>query len=377
MPNPPVQFQASYLPGLNTLRFFAAFFVIVSHLPNSWVSLGYCSTIEDFDRYFGQLLHRGFSAVEFFFTLSGFLITYLLIQENRKTQNISLKDFYIRRVLRIWPLYFLVMIAGFIILGYLYPLISHKTYLTFSVWEGVLLYTFFLPNLAKSLWDVGMLAPLWSIGVEEQFYLFWAPLMKLFRKNILPILLIFIALSVTFFATFRHFHLSPNLEGFFDSLKFHYMAIGGLFAYITCFYPKEYNASFLAKPIFQAFVWIWVLYYYIFGIDFKGAEVILLPLMYAFLIMSVAIVSKPLLNIEVKAFTYLGEISYGLYMYHKLADYFLRLIYPKLGLHFGGNTGNILLYSLLQIGLTILIAHFSYQYFEKYFMNLKRKFQKV
>src|SRR5436190_10849402 len=98
--------RLQYLPGLNALRFFAAFFVVISHAGISLYKLG----LQDP----GTLvfLNRGGDAVDFFFTLSGFLITYLLIVELNKTGTVSIKQFYLRRIYRIWPLYFLIVVAG-------------------------------------------------------------------------------------------------------------------------------------------------------------------------------------------------------------------------------------------------------------------------
>lgn len=103
-----------YFPNLNGLRFIAAFMVIVYH-------------IEQFLSYFGyQNLTRnpvikliGPLGVELFFVLSGFLITYLILAEEKVTKTISIKDFYIRRILRIWPLYYFVGFLAFFVLPHL------------------------------------------------------------------------------------------------------------------------------------------------------------------------------------------------------------------------------------------------------------------
>ncbi len=98
-----------YFPSLNGVRFFAAFLVIVDHL-------------ELFKSYFGfnTLWPESFSAhlgslgVTIFFVLSGYLITFLLLTEN-KISGIKIKNFYFRRILRIWPLYYLIVIISFFI----------------------------------------------------------------------------------------------------------------------------------------------------------------------------------------------------------------------------------------------------------------------
>src|SRR5215831_17781649 len=103
-----------YLKGLNALRFLAAAFVIISHGQQSITKLG-------FDKFSSlSVFNRGGDAVEFFYVLSGFLITYLLMGELDKTGTISIRSFYARRVFRIWPLYFLIVTLGFGFLGVIY-----------------------------------------------------------------------------------------------------------------------------------------------------------------------------------------------------------------------------------------------------------------
>src|ERR1044071_5481753 len=96
--------QRIYFPGLNGLRFLAASAVIITHvellkgvlgLPNHWKN--------------PVLFNLGGLGVYFFFVLSGFLITYLLLSEKNMTGHISIKKFYFRRIFRIWPIYYLLV----------------------------------------------------------------------------------------------------------------------------------------------------------------------------------------------------------------------------------------------------------------------------
>src|SRR5580692_1479144 len=112
-----------YFPGLSGLRFIAAFFVLISHAYQTAVKVGFIGEIRS-----SVFFDRGASAVDFFFTLSGFLITYLLLQEWAATGTISLPHFYLRRVCRIWPLYFFVLATGFILFGIVYPRMFHVPY---------------------------------------------------------------------------------------------------------------------------------------------------------------------------------------------------------------------------------------------------------
>ena len=125
-----------YFPGLNALRFFAAFAVIVTHVElmkkyigfqNSWVDIWPKLTDNihtpiqgiiagKFSWYQPFIAEAGPLGVTFFFVLSGFLITYLLFAEKKEKGDIKIRAFYARRVFRIWPLYYLIFVLGFFIL---------------------------------------------------------------------------------------------------------------------------------------------------------------------------------------------------------------------------------------------------------------------
>lgn len=111
--------QIHHFLGLNALRFFAAFLVVLHHaeqirLKNDLFNLKNFS-----------LFNNGGIAVSFFFVLSGFLISYLLLKEVKQTGDISIKKFYVRRILRIWPLYFLLVFIGALIIPICLDLINH------------------------------------------------------------------------------------------------------------------------------------------------------------------------------------------------------------------------------------------------------------
>ena len=148
-----------HLKGLNGIRALAALGVLVGHLG------------------FSTMAPR---MVTIFFALSGFLITYLLLHEKDKTGTVHITKFYVRRALRIWPLYFL-----FIILA---VLASDK-----ALDSNFLYYIFFSGNLALVLKATyPYLAHYWSLGVEEQFYLFWPWVMRFSKSIIGGIMAVFI-----------------------------------------------------------------------------------------------------------------------------------------------------------------------------------------
>jgi len=170
-PAPATPVNRIHFPGLNALRFYAALAVVYSHVVQNVSPMPVIAEI------MGPFLIDGHSAVNLFFVLSGFLITYLLLRESIEHGDVAVGKFYVRRILRIWPLYYLVIIIGLVV----FPLIFGPNY-TFSVFYAeypsmpvtiatkLALVFFLLPNLA------GITAPMvhiWSIGVEEQFYLVW------------------------------------------------------------------------------------------------------------------------------------------------------------------------------------------------------------
>lgn len=186
--------------GLNALRFFAAFFVLIHH---GEVIRGK-NGLEDF----GWLgfFNNGGNGVTFFFVLSGFLITYLLLKEVVKTGRVYIKKFYLKRILRIWPLYFLLVFIGTIGLPFAFNILQIEYQMPYTIGQTWYYFLFFLPGLVTYFYGHHFLEPLWSIGVEEVFYLFWAPLMEWFKRHVFVLLI-----SVILFMSFL------RLLGFFIS----------------------------------------------------------------------------------------------------------------------------------------------------------------
>ena len=142
-----------YFPNLNGLRFIAAFLVIIHHIEQikSFLKIDNYLEVIPFVGIIGKL------GVVLFFVLSGFLITYLLLAEEQKYKKISIKKFYIRRILRIWPLYFLIILLSLLIL----PNISIFTLPGFGkdvvhqyLFFKIILYAVFFPNLVFTLFGM-------------------------------------------------------------------------------------------------------------------------------------------------------------------------------------------------------------------------------
>jgi len=367
-----------YFKGFNGLRFLAAFLVVLSH-----AILSIKKQNIKLDPFFfeNKIFHSGSEAVNFFFTLSGFLITYLLIKEYKQQDKISIKQFYKRRIYRIWPLYFLIICIGFIGLGVFYPLVfDGNKYFEFSETTSVvLLFVFFLPNLATTIYKMGVLNPLWSIGVEEQFYLFWAPLFKLFKGKILVSALIILILSFVIFLASSSGYFSYETSKFLSTLRFHYMAIGAMFAYGVVYFNlyKAIINSKISRFLIPVIILIYLNYDLVLVNSFFTDLIV--AVLYSILLINVSSVKKPWINLESKLISHLGIISYGIYMYHLLVDNCLRLICQSFEIDkfFYSSALFLVSYTLVLLLITIIIAHFSYKYFELYFINKKKHYKKL
>ena len=169
--------------------------------------------------------------VNFFFCLSSFLITYILLKEKEKTNTISITSFWIRRILRIWPLYFLIVFFGVVIL----PLLSHFITAIKQDRTELFYYLLFIYNfepIIKHSPETSNIGFLWTICVEEQFYLIWPLILFLFRK-IKKQYIIFITISLVsllFRTIYRNnwFVLTYHTIAVFSD-----MGIGALLAWIV------------------------------------------------------------------------------------------------------------------------------------------------
>ena len=182
-----------HFKGLNAVRFLAAAVVAIAHASVllMWEPSTYphgLGEIPNVARSGGLNPETAKLAVICFFVLSGFLITYLLLAEEARTGAISIRAFYLRRILRIWPLYYLLVLCGFLLLPHVSllglpipPVHEHSWWLEFALYMTV------FPNLAV---PVPYLAHLWSIGVEEQFYILWPILLVLFPNRIRRLLVV-------------------------------------------------------------------------------------------------------------------------------------------------------------------------------------------
>jgi peptidoglycan/LPS O-acetylase OafA/YrhL len=380
-----------YFKNLDGLRFIAAFFVI----------LGHCQNIVG-ERYQKQNLtipYQPFAnklavfGVDFFFVLSGFLIAYMLIEEIEKTGTIQVKRFYIRRSLRLWPLYLTVGVIGILSANFFINWfnIGYAQGTTSDLLVNLFcLFTFSLNFETLFGWMNGggslMLGHFWSLGVEEQFYLAFAPLLRWAKDKMVWLFLGLIAvgfLSSYFWVEIANDLLKLNLDATklndsfynFTINRFFYFGLGGLFAWLTQTQrrtpqyplPKWANIvlqlSFVVPALFFMFRWVF----------FEGADWFINGLL-AVGFVSVAINEHSVLRLEQGWLKYLGKISFGIYIFHLFAIRLSEKI--LLSLKFDVfSTQYLILYPLIATVLAVGFAVISYEFFEKHFLKLKNKFR--
>lgn len=350
-----------YLPGLNGLRAIAALSVLIAH-----VSL---KGIADFGLpYLFDLPMAGYG-VTLFFVISGFLITYLLLQEQGKTQTVDVRKFYIRRILRIWPVYYLflsVCVVVFFMLG------EQRVLLVKEMW----FYVFFAANIPFVLQNgILILVHYWSIGVEEQFYLIWPWIVKSMKTSLLRIaLLVFILLfllKIVFWMTLGNTSLEYR---FITVTRFHCMMVGAMGAILFHNEHKQFiNLS--TNTVVQLVSW---LLFFMVGFNILSIPAVIGQELIAFaslcMIMGQIIVNRRIINLENIFFDFIGQISYGIYVIHPLIIFLLSKVYRDINIAPALKYG--LVYSSVTIS-TVMVAWLSYTYFEKPFLKFKSRFAVV
>jgi peptidoglycan/LPS O-acetylase OafA/YrhL len=360
--------KAVYFPGLNGIRALAALAVVVSHIT---LSLDGDFHLKAF--FFGinkSGTPKGYRMADYgvsmFFALSGFLITYLLQMESDK-QEINVPKFYLRRMLRIWPLY------------YLYLILCTLTFLFFGMdvnFKTLFYFIFFAANIPVIFqFALPLVAHLWSIGVEEQFYLFWPWVVKKVKSNIVPWMIGFIVLQDVIRFLLWHYYPYSNAANFALINRFDSMLLGAVGAVLY----KQKHPLFLKMvdtKWMQAFAFI-ILGLMIankFQFNASVGDNFMASLITVILIVGQINKKNRLISLENPVLDFLGKISFGIYMYHPLLIFIFSKIYAPI-------TGNsvfkyILIYSSV-LGTSIGIAYLSYAYFESWFIRLKSRFTVV
>ena len=350
-----IKFQ---LPNLTSLRFFLAIFVVLYHLPQYCENRGF--------PFFNKLpiFFKGDEAVFMFFSLSRFLIIRGLIIEKSKNGFIDLKKFYLRRVLRIFPLYYLILIFGFIFYKIIAPHFGYVDTSNYNLLLGIILGSSFFANILATMKPGGILEILWSIGIEEQFYIFIAPVLKFMKiKNFVLFLFLFTTLY------FIIFHLSEFNFLSNYSMYFYFFSFSGVIAYLSL-QNIIITKSYICYPIYGLFLMLFFSNNIQENLNTTLYNLICM-ITFSLTIWMLSQKSNSFLNHRI--LNHLGKISYGIYMYHAVVFQLIGFVFIKFKIpKLISSNNSILLFYGAVISITIIISHFSFKYFENYFIKLKK-----
>ena len=364
-------YKTKYFKELNSLRFIGFIGIFFGHVffsnsPEIINSKLYATLFS-----YGKIL--GFISIDSFFVLSSFLITWKALEEIKLTSNFQFKNFLIRRSLRIWPLYFLIVFVGFL-LEYL------KSYYFLEFEKLPSLWNFILFILNYDIIENGynflfFMVFMWSISVEEQFYIFWAIIMKWFNKYLFGISFLIIIISLFFRIYFINDSLSLN---FHTASALGNFGIGSLTAILAFKYQHFINKLkslsrnkilFFYVTIFTFFILMPVLLENDFFIVIQR---VLFSIFFSFIILEQTYCENSIFKVSrIKYFNFFGKISYGLYCYHGIM---ITIVLQISGFLSESLLNSLVIYPILIFVSTLIISHISFRFYESKFLKFKSKF---
>ena len=356
-----------YIKGFDTIRALAVFFVIVEH----WGPYFKEHTLPDYIK--TTFVENGLFGVNLFFVLSGFLITSILLNEKRKDtegkQFTIIKNFFVRRVLRIFPIYYLVIILCCL---FQYQFVKDHIWYYLTYTSNILPYATNKPNV---------LSHTWSLAVEEQFYLIWPWLIIFINKKYLKYVFvsaIIIGIVSKYLALYAFHHNFPVLVfNCFDSF-----GIGGMYAYIRLDREKclKFEKTFrVVLPLLLFLAWRMA--------SFGGIPILVTYARTLDSLIAIALIMFAINNqsewmrkyvLENRVLNFIGKISYGLYLYHYTLgpsyDSFIETYarnHPSLPPFVSGFYTSY----CVKLALLITICWLSFRLIEQPILRLKKRFE--
>ena len=309
---------------------------------------------------------NGHIGVILFFVISGFLITFLLMKERDNYGRISIKDFWLRRIFRIWPVYYLVLLISV----FFFETIPSGTSIAYAL--------AIMPNFSHAIgcgW--GTSPQIWSVGVENQFYLLFPIIVMLVSRKRL---LWFLFIIIMFFAITPHLIDYVNVRiwenagltkfngMFFYESKFDCIGIGCVAGYLYAEGHKLLEILFNKCLFIICLLLCLLLWCANLEIPYFTDE--FMAILFAVIILNICVNPNLSINIDNKITTFIGDVSYGIYMYHWII---LIVAFKVLPIN-DSLQSTILLYFCVLCG-TILTAWVSYISYEKYFLSIKKRYE--
>ncbi len=346
------------LDGLRALSIVAVMWL------HAWWETPYYTRLEAI-----PVLRQGFYGVQVFFVVSGFLITTLLLREMEKYGTISLRDFYIRRALRIWPLYYAVL-GIYVVNALVFERGTQRaaSFLHYLPSFATFTYTWFL----SANWPGGMFNLAWTLSTEEQFYFFWPVVLRILRGIWSAAVIVgLIALKLA-----TDYHLTDQVlpPGWLPTRIVQSIAIPICLGVLL---GQALHRERGFRLIYRVLGWKW------------SAPVMLVamlaclaparpPWLVAFLA-TTALVGACVVRednglawlLRLRPVAFVGTVSYGMYLLNSLCLHGVRAVLRPVGVAYPAAI------FVITLGVTVAIAYLSHRYYESRFLALKERFSRL
>ncbi len=363
-----------YFKNLDAPRFLAFLVVFVEHIIFTQDKTIRSSS---FYKFYDEHLSIGVIGWDFYTVLSGFLITWIILEEYQFTSKFSLVYFWLKRCLRIWPLYFLMILFGLLLVWASRNILGNTvTDIPPLSWLLSFTLNFYIVKHGQNF--LYFLVFFWSISVEEQCYAAWGLLLKYVKKAFVPFCILLIITSIVF----RILALHDSLNLHFNTLSWvGNFAAGGLLAYF-CINKKSALEKLKNIPVWvTTFVYILFILNLAFFKQIYSSDVMTVverltaTLFFGFMIFEQTFCTKHLFQFgKIPFLNYLGRISYGLFCYHGL----VILFYEQFTKNINGINTPIAVFLINPVAIfvfTIFISALSYKYFERPIMALRHQYK--
>ena len=359
-----------YFPQLDAVRGLSFLAVYIFHAFHPQFGTGF------FGRMLQYFYYNLSLSIDVFFILSSFLLTWLGINEYKARGNFSFINYFIRRALRIWPLYFLLMIFSFVLV----PYASIYFHVPITL-PPAYYYLFFVSNFYLE-GHVYFLRFLWTLSVEEQFYLFWGICLLLFQKRLMACVAVLggVSLCYTMYAIQNHIpHDLNTLTYLFDFAMGILAAVlmhrqNSIVNFFTKISKRKNLVFLLTLPVM-----FFVIFCFLDIAPHSYAPFLDLLGRYFFITFTGLFIIEQMVNenslIKLKSqrfLIYTGKISYGLYCFHGIVLTFGLAMLQKLDVSIP-----VFIRGLMFLLINYIIAAISYQFIEKPFLNLKNKLRRI
>lgn len=356
----------SYYPQLNALRGLGVISVFIYH---SYKPNFGNSALMNFAKFCYESIYL---SMDMFFALSAFIITHLALNEIKNTQYFSFKNFILRRILRIWPIYFIILLFTYLFLAFVAQKNDIPITLPPASWYFLFVSNFYLPE------HVFFLRQLWTISVEEQFYIVWGLVLLLLKTKLKPALFTLAAISIAFsiYYTLKNINIYYNTLGYFFD-----MMSGAFFAYLI--YKKSKFINYIAsnskiKTVsLYLFLPLFFIVYFLLDKNLSGIRNNILDVImrivfivhHSILFVDQMYNTNSFFNLSKQRFLiFIGKIAYGVYCFHGIVLTFGFLLMAKYSIVL-----NPIISSVVMFVITVIIGALSYRFIEKPIIDLKYK----